>query len=661
MQRYVIQDGRGKLLDVQESGARDGFTMKDGTGALIDFPAWDPSQDPALIRADEAYAKAEEAGRSVMSSGAIADVTPEQQESIGEGTLVTTTDGRRWRYKGAGSKTDEASYVEMADVTPEYAAIAGRPPALIPVGFGDPLWVPVSDTIDTEGETIPDSITFDPPNYRAGRVQRGTFVIAPGSTGGFPRRKTLWRYLDGPPNEEASYAIVGYLDSAPSEDILTQRTAVIYDNMYAAMSNAGAITFSIPVANAAQLRNGGSSIVTVDSVVPPNSAGQLERWVKELNVLAVAAGLSYDTFKSEAAVGLRVTSGLISLDVNAYPDDAGVLEPYTGAPVNSSYSWRIYHNVGNVLANENGLSMPLEVKLEKYDAYAAQIAGVDTKADEVKADVDELGQYSEVVPAVLAKVTGTVPVVSNNVLSFLGFSDGGQIAFRAGFANSPFDGSAQDYIFAISNAAVQTVGDMIDAINALPAGDPSTAITVSIEGGFLQVEAASPFVLAYADSPFSPLTQFGMPGFPTFGEAAPGYDFTTEAEHVEATQLFPNPRPYPLPAAGPRATVDEQLSLLKQTQDINRGMFVGVRMASTFGGDGVFAMRFPGVTFSAGQTYPFISCFVGATRITSIEQDGPDMVVNGVNYDPVTGDPIPVNSVFGFLFIGQLFDDGSFG
>lgn len=65
--------------------------------------------------------------RPIMSSGGLADLTTEQQTDINEGTLVGTTDGKRWVYSGTGSKTVEASYVVLADITPEWNTIENRP------------------------------------------------------------------------------------------------------------------------------------------------------------------------------------------------------------------------------------------------------------------------------------------------------------------------------------------------------------------------------------------------------------------------------------------------------------------------------------------------------------------------------------------------------
>ena len=46
--------------------------------------------------------------------------------------MVTTTDGRRWQYNGSGDKGLEASYTELADVTPDWSAIAGKPASFPP-------------------------------------------------------------------------------------------------------------------------------------------------------------------------------------------------------------------------------------------------------------------------------------------------------------------------------------------------------------------------------------------------------------------------------------------------------------------------------------------------------------------------------------------------
>jgi hypothetical protein len=54
----------------------------------------------------------------IISSGGLNALTTAQQAEIKKGSLVITTDGRRFIYKGVGSKTVEESYVELADITP---------------------------------------------------------------------------------------------------------------------------------------------------------------------------------------------------------------------------------------------------------------------------------------------------------------------------------------------------------------------------------------------------------------------------------------------------------------------------------------------------------------------------------------------------------------
>lgn len=78
-------------------------------------------------------------GVQVVSSGAIADLSGGQQSTVVQGAVVTTTDGRRWVYTGSGSKTSEASYIELADVTPDWSVIANRPTNLTVIaGLADP-------------------------------------------------------------------------------------------------------------------------------------------------------------------------------------------------------------------------------------------------------------------------------------------------------------------------------------------------------------------------------------------------------------------------------------------------------------------------------------------------------------------------------------------
>ena len=64
---------------------------------------------------------------AIVSSGGLADLTAPQQALVQEGSFVTTSDGKRWQYKGAGDKTLSASYILISDETPEWAAIENKP------------------------------------------------------------------------------------------------------------------------------------------------------------------------------------------------------------------------------------------------------------------------------------------------------------------------------------------------------------------------------------------------------------------------------------------------------------------------------------------------------------------------------------------------------
>lgn len=62
----------------------------------------------------------------VVTSSNIAGLTAPEQASITTGTFVVTSDGRLWAYN-TGSKTSEASYIEVADKTPDWSQIASKP------------------------------------------------------------------------------------------------------------------------------------------------------------------------------------------------------------------------------------------------------------------------------------------------------------------------------------------------------------------------------------------------------------------------------------------------------------------------------------------------------------------------------------------------------
>lgn len=94
--------------------------------AKIAFGTIDPARLPVLPSSVQ-----------IASSGSIADLTAGQQADIGDGSIVTTTDGRRWVYTGSGSKTAETSYITLADITPLWSVIEGKPTTLAGYGITD--------------------------------------------------------------------------------------------------------------------------------------------------------------------------------------------------------------------------------------------------------------------------------------------------------------------------------------------------------------------------------------------------------------------------------------------------------------------------------------------------------------------------------------------
>lgn len=104
------------------------------TNVPTQFPAAPHSHNAADINAgtiDPARLPAFYSGIQIVSDGGIAALTPAKQAQIVGGAVVTTTDGRRWIYTGSGSKTSEASYIELGDVTPEWSAIANKPAVIV--------------------------------------------------------------------------------------------------------------------------------------------------------------------------------------------------------------------------------------------------------------------------------------------------------------------------------------------------------------------------------------------------------------------------------------------------------------------------------------------------------------------------------------------------
>ena len=95
---------------------------------------------------------------SVVSGSGLADLTPPQQSGIKEGSLVLTTDGYRWFYSGSGPKTSGTSYVQMADVSPDWAQIVSKPASL--VGLADITSTAIGDFILATGNNTYQVVNF---------------------------------------------------------------------------------------------------------------------------------------------------------------------------------------------------------------------------------------------------------------------------------------------------------------------------------------------------------------------------------------------------------------------------------------------------------------------------------------------------------------------
>jgi hypothetical protein len=89
---------------------------------------------------------------NIMSIGGIGDLTQGQQDQILEGTIVLTTDGIRWVYTGSGSKILEASYIQLADISPSWIQIGNKPNSL--VGLADISSTASGDFILTSGNNL---------------------------------------------------------------------------------------------------------------------------------------------------------------------------------------------------------------------------------------------------------------------------------------------------------------------------------------------------------------------------------------------------------------------------------------------------------------------------------------------------------------------------
>ena len=90
----------------------------------------------------------------VASAGDLTALTAQQQSTIGQGTVVTTTDGFRYVYSGSGTKTLAASYIQLADITPDWSAISNRPTSIAGYGITDAYTKTEIGTPDTNFVTV---------------------------------------------------------------------------------------------------------------------------------------------------------------------------------------------------------------------------------------------------------------------------------------------------------------------------------------------------------------------------------------------------------------------------------------------------------------------------------------------------------------------------
>lgn len=111
-----------------------------GTSSIVPASTISGVLDPAIIPAIAFTNR-------VISSGDLTALTTPQQAEIVQGTVVTTTDGKRWQYV-SGTKTLAASYIVLSDITPEWSEIANKPTTRAGYGITDvPLLFSQSQSI----------------------------------------------------------------------------------------------------------------------------------------------------------------------------------------------------------------------------------------------------------------------------------------------------------------------------------------------------------------------------------------------------------------------------------------------------------------------------------------------------------------------------------
>lgn len=93
-------------------------------------------------------------GAATMSAIPATDAGGNGQDSIQKGTLVILADGRSFRYTGTGSKTLEASYIYIADSTPDWNTVQNKPDIATNAGVNTAVAAAVATKVDFGPQTL---------------------------------------------------------------------------------------------------------------------------------------------------------------------------------------------------------------------------------------------------------------------------------------------------------------------------------------------------------------------------------------------------------------------------------------------------------------------------------------------------------------------------